>query len=53
MLLLTASKTKGKNNISGIHKQLIMFVWFEFDSLRPHQQFFSYVEEGIPGLNQY
>ena len=27
------------------------FVWF--DSLRPSQQFFSYVRMGLPGLNQY
>ena len=24
-----------------------------FDSLRPSQQFFSYVGMGLPGLNQY
>ena len=24
-----------------------------FDSLRPSQQFFSYVRTGLPGLNQY
>ena len=24
-----------------------------FDSLCPSQQFFSYVETGLPGLNQY
>ena len=24
-----------------------------FDSLRPSQQFFSYVRMGLPGLNQY
>ena len=28
-----------------------MCVWF--DSLRPSQQFFSYVGMGLPGLNQY
>ena len=26
---------------------------FLFDSLRPSQQFFSYVGMGLPGLNQY
>ena len=30
---------------------LVSFVWF--DSLRPNQQFFSYVGIGLPGLNQY
>ena len=26
---------------------------FQFDSLRPSQQFFSYVGTGLPVLNQY
>ena len=29
----------------------LTFVWF--DSLRPSQQFFSYVGTGLPGMNQY
>ena len=30
-----------------------MDTFFLFDSLRPGQQFFSYVGTGLPGLNQY
>ena len=31
--------------------QYLLFVWF--DSLHPSQQFFSHLEMGLPGLNQY
>ena len=31
---------------------LVIF-FCSFDSLRPSQQFFSYVEMGLPGLDQY
>ena len=30
---------------------LFFYVWF--DSVRPSQQFFSYVKTGLPGLKQY
>ena len=43
----------GKNDLN--EEELILmclcFVWFE--SLRPSQQFFSYVWTGLPGLNRY
>ena len=31
----------------------LFWFFFLFDSLRPSQQFFSYVGTGLPGLNQY
>ena len=32
---------------------MIKVLFFLFDYLHPSEQFFSYVETGLPGLNQY
>ena len=49
----TPEKFFGKNDLDEEEPILmcLCFVWFE--SLRPSQQFFSYVGTGLPVLNQY
>ena len=57
-LLLWGLKSKAKIRC-GINlkktKRCVKFVpfLFNFDSLRPGQQSFSYIGTGLPGLNQY
>ena len=37
--------------VSVVVQSRMVFVWF--DSLRPSQQFYSYVGKGLPVLNRY
>ena len=43
--------TSHKGTTLTVHRYIVIFVLL--DSLRPSQQFFSYVGTGLPGLNQY
>ena len=43
--------TSHKGTPLTVHRYIVIFVLF--DSLRPRQQFFSYVRTVLPGLNQY
>ena len=51
LLLFCRCLCIGSNLSSPRSPGWVLFVCFE--SLHPSQQFFSYVETGLPGLNQY
>ena len=49
---ICAVKTNCLNKDGKIQLHNMEFGFVSFDSLRPSQQFFSYVGMGLPGLNQ-
>ena len=53
---IMVGQTEIRGTYTGLNKQnyvSIKFACFCVDSLRPSQQFFSYVGVGPPGLNRY